>query len=509
VFASEEYNEFAGSAFNDIFAFFLNGENIALIPGTNIPVSINNINANTNSAFFRNNDPSDLEEPLPFNTEFDGFTVVLAASAFVTPGETQRLKIAIADTSDSILDSAVFIKQGSLSTLPQINDAVIVNQGNNTFLLESPTADTGFVNLQFNITGVNTNQINEIGIFRVDDENGTISGVAPGQEGYGQLALTGPKSRVVFTALPEDMGTSTTRNIRNFNLGDRFAFYMIANGTTDEVLFDDLLDEPPVNTDDFFDPNGDRLQPPPKTANPFIPGATVFFSFPSENADGQQHIKVTGDNNLLTIALEDQLGGNNPDFNDLIFNLQVTSDERLEGVRQQGSVQRELIDLTSLKSDSTLQASFRANSEAAFNNTVGLYKIENAQGTVKDPLTGETFIPEDVGYAQVAMKNKAVSFDRNGNVIEGTTNLQDLINQGGLLSPFLISNGTPSEWSSNNPNNLIFAQKEIAYFPFIAANPDKTEHVVLLADNTFGFEDLPGTNSDFDYDDITLQINFF
>ena len=33
VFGSEEYNEFVNSEFNDVFAFFLNGKNIALIPG--------------------------------------------------------------------------------------------------------------------------------------------------------------------------------------------------------------------------------------------------------------------------------------------------------------------------------------------------------------------------------------------------------------------------------------------------------------------------------------------
>jgi len=49
VFGSEEYNEFVGSSFNDVFGFFLNGKNIALIPGTSIPVSINNVNLNSYS----------------------------------------------------------------------------------------------------------------------------------------------------------------------------------------------------------------------------------------------------------------------------------------------------------------------------------------------------------------------------------------------------------------------------------------------------------------------------
>ena len=51
VFSSEEYPTFTCSNFNDVFAFFISGpgisgtKNIALVPGTNIPVAINSINS--------------------------------------------------------------------------------------------------------------------------------------------------------------------------------------------------------------------------------------------------------------------------------------------------------------------------------------------------------------------------------------------------------------------------------------------------------------------------------
>lgn len=126
VFGSEEYNEFVDSDYNDVFAFFVNGENIALIPGTTIPVSINNVNNGfaweghaatgpcNNCDFYRDN--ADLTNP-PYNIECDGMTTVLTASAPVTPGEVNTIKIAIADAGDPYYDSWVFIKTDSFSII--------------------------------------------------------------------------------------------------------------------------------------------------------------------------------------------------------------------------------------------------------------------------------------------------------------------------------------------------------------------------------------------------------
>ncbi len=122
VFGSEEYNEFVNSI-NDVFAFFLNGNNVALVPGTNTPVSINNVNLTTNSQFYINNalaggsDPTPATPPL-LDTQLDGLTTVLTVTAAVNSGVTNHIKLAIADASDGILDSDVFIKSGSFSAPP-------------------------------------------------------------------------------------------------------------------------------------------------------------------------------------------------------------------------------------------------------------------------------------------------------------------------------------------------------------------------------------------------------
>jgi hypothetical protein len=110
VFASEEYNEFVGSQFNDVFGFFLDGQNIALLPDGTTPVAINTVNSSTNAGFFVNNSP-----PI-FNIQYDGLTTVLTAKFLGLSAGQHTLKLAIGDATDFKLDSAVFIQAGTLSS---------------------------------------------------------------------------------------------------------------------------------------------------------------------------------------------------------------------------------------------------------------------------------------------------------------------------------------------------------------------------------------------------------
>lgn len=123
VFASEEYNEYVNSQFNDVFGFFVNGTNCATVGSPAQPVTINTINGGnplgtgaTNAALYRNNDLSDGGGSI--DTEMDGLTVVLTCTASVNANVTNHMKLAIADGSDSALDSNVFLKAGSFTTEP-------------------------------------------------------------------------------------------------------------------------------------------------------------------------------------------------------------------------------------------------------------------------------------------------------------------------------------------------------------------------------------------------------
>lgn len=126
VFASEEYNEYVASQFNDVFAFFLNGVNIATLPG-GVSVAINNVNCGNpynpafggNCGLYVNNSCADLPGgTFPCNgvvdTEMDGLTVVLTATGTLLSG-VNHIKLAIADAGDQVYDSNVFIRGQSFS----------------------------------------------------------------------------------------------------------------------------------------------------------------------------------------------------------------------------------------------------------------------------------------------------------------------------------------------------------------------------------------------------------
>jgi hypothetical protein len=122
VFSSDEYNEYVNTEFNDVFAFYVNGVNCALVGGD--PITINTVNngnpfgtmPNSNPSLYINNDCND--GGCPHDTEMDGFTTVLNCGAVVTPNVNNTLKLAIADATDDIYDANVFIEGGSLTTEP-------------------------------------------------------------------------------------------------------------------------------------------------------------------------------------------------------------------------------------------------------------------------------------------------------------------------------------------------------------------------------------------------------
>lgn len=162
LFASEEYGEFQ-CTYSDIFAFLLTDlttgitTNIAVIPNTNIPVSVTTIHdqqyysgggvncGNANVQYFDRyfdggNDAASLGAPINFH----GQTVSMIAQSEVVPGNTYHIKLAIADYNDSSHDSAVFIEGGSFQLgSVDLGADLTVEENNALCATKSYTLDSG------------------------------------------------------------------------------------------------------------------------------------------------------------------------------------------------------------------------------------------------------------------------------------------------------------------------------------------------------------------------------
>lgn len=127
IFASEEYPEYVNSSYNDIFGFFVSGpniqggqQNIALVPGTQIPVAINNVNQFLNTSYYVDNINGT-------QVQYDGYTTPLTAQFYADSGAVYTLSIIIADAGDGVFDSGVFLK--TYATTTQSVTGNITHQG--------------------------------------------------------------------------------------------------------------------------------------------------------------------------------------------------------------------------------------------------------------------------------------------------------------------------------------------------------------------------------------------
>ena len=180
-FASEEYDEYACTNFNDVFGFFISGpgivgdpglpgfQNIALIPGTTQPVTINDVNSgNPNQPLScpPSNPQFHVQNPIsPIAAiQYDGWTKDLVAiAAGLNPCETYHLELIIADATDRLWDSGVFIEaiesnnvrvdvvtEGGNSIMYEAcNDATV------SFCLETPASEDLNVTYFLNGTAIN------------------------------------------------------------------------------------------------------------------------------------------------------------------------------------------------------------------------------------------------------------------------------------------------------------------------------------------------------------------
>ena len=192
VFASKEYNNYVTTQFNDIFAFFLTGPNpqggnytntnVALIPNTTQPVTINSVNNGqswacgsgpcTNCQYYVDNCNQNNGHG------FGGATVPMWAEARVVPCSTYTITLAVADIIDGALNSAVFLEAGSFSS-----NNLVLTVANNTTNASDTILTEGCGSAQLIITRT-------AGISQALTVNLTIGGSASNGTDYQQLPTT-------------------------------------------------------------------------------------------------------------------------------------------------------------------------------------------------------------------------------------------------------------------------------------------------------------------------------
>jgi Domain of unknown function (DUF4114) len=324
-----------------------------------------------------------------------------------------------------------------------------------------PIAATGLLQLG-NTTALRFNKIshqaafrNELGVFTVDDDNGTVNGVTTGQSGY--LAEVLKRSQVVFSALSDStvdlaldgLSTRTVNLVANSKLG----FYLVT---------DNSVDGSPSN---------------------------VLFSFPTTSGGFKNAQVTTPANGSIQLAWEDVNGGGDRDFNDLVVQIENAPTPIPIGITQQG--RKEIIDLTTATTPTT--ATFNINRDAGYNNHVGFYKIEDIEGTIK---VGTTLLkPNEAGYRQAIAQNRIAGIDLTGTNGQATTGT-GIFQAGALYAPFLIANSASANADFSN-----------IYTAYRLGNADTTDHIRLLGDNTFGFEDFSG-GGDRDFNDVIVKAVF-
>ncbi len=118
------------------------GLNIAMVPGTNLPVAINTINQFSNTQFFIANE-QDSTLTAGQTVEYDAFTTPLWASIPVQAGQTYHIRLAVADAGDQAYDSGVFLSVESLngdSLLPAVPQfSAIVQPGSTEVTFQNNT----------------------------------------------------------------------------------------------------------------------------------------------------------------------------------------------------------------------------------------------------------------------------------------------------------------------------------------------------------------------------------
>ncbi|MEM9148849.1 MAG: DUF4114 domain-containing protein [Cyanobacteria bacterium P01_F01_bin.3] len=322
-------------------------------------------------------------------------------------------------------------------------------------------------------------QLSEVIVITTDNAEGKIDGIGIGEDGY--LRAAQPKAQTVFSVLDSASGFDGLILERALEIaGDSFLNFAVLQGGS----LEDAIQNPSRVTVTFgAQPlsESDALAQSvlSQSEGDAVKGTPVVIGLPEDSTD------VANSNQLSTgsILLRAELSSHG---------LSVI------GTSLQGSsAESELIDLTA--ENGPLTASFEVYREADFDSVINFFAVDNAQGEVVDG-TGMRFSPGDEDYIQAALANRiALNLtSQDEKMSEFTAEIEG----GQLLSSFMVVGGTVEALLNDSTSD-----DPAIFFTHIGANSDGVDHIRLLGENTFGYEDMAG-GGDADFNDIVVKTRF-
>ena len=351
---------------------------------------------------------------------------------------------------------------------PGLNSLAVTNSGLlkvNSLASSDNSEETRSLSLHLSVAENTFDGVVEI-VAVETDASGRVAGVEVGSAGYLRTAID--RSRVVFSVLP---GNAFTLDLdRSFKVEENsyLQFGLLQSSSLDELRqsasgeLRDRFQLLNAIADDSTSSDGGRLA----------------FGLNSEGAG----LRTEGSNrNLLS---------------NLVLTASLDRRPLPSGSALQGGSASELIDLREISG--TVEATFEVFREARYDNVLGFFAVVNEAGQVLND-SGDLLKPWDEGYVAAAMQRR-VGVNLTGENGKVSTYRAELAG-GQLLSSFIVSDGSlesllNSEGSGDMP---------AVYFTHLGANADGKDHVRLLGNNTFGFEDT-ADGGDRDFNDLVVKV---
>ncbi|MBE9193820.1 FG-GAP repeat protein [Synechocystis sp. LEGE 06083] len=344
------------------------------------------------------------------------------------------------------------VSNGLVETKGYLGRAIpgLITNDNRVFW--APTNADGQVQLRL-ISSADQNY--EIGWIAVDDPDGSVNGLRPGDLGYEAAALA--RKQIVFNNQNSASTQALTRDLAQQSFTD------INKLTGTESQF-------------FGDFSASKLE-----VNRYY----MLYS--------QQGGKTTFSINTSPTVETDSRG-----YHQLIF----------DGITAEIS-SKTLVVPGILNQTITVEASI--SRAGAYDNAIALYQVDSLTGGLD--VNGDRQIdlkPGEIGYLQAAL-NRAqnpltgVSLTAPDSFFGTTKQTINLLGNN-MYGMVIIPNATIAEVLNQNPGNDPNLGP-VALFSFNEANPGGISQMSRLGSNLFGFEDIVG-GGDQDYNDVILQFSF-